>query len=380
MFLSHLKLWKKLIDNRTLSLYSSNKGIKKMKTKITLLILSILMLSCTSSNKYKYDKKYEPLNEFIEKVYKKGGFNGAVLIADNGNIQFMKTYGYSDLETSKPLSFQSSFRLASVSKQFTSMAIMILKERELLNFDDKVQKYIPELLIYPDITIRHLLNHSSGLPDYETFTKDYIKDNEFLTIPKVLKILQEKPIDLNFTPGSKFKYSNTGYIFLSELISRVSGKSFEVFLDENIFIPLGMKNSKVWNLQSLEPYLKDRVIGYTNRIKDDYTNQDGVSGDGAVFVSIEDFLLWDNALRENSLISKSTWIEAISPGILNNGKQSYYGFGWILSNNGKYIYHTGGWCAARTYIYKDLETGLLIVILDSSSTYIDPNLIKSMIL
>ncbi|MGL1891602.1 MAG: beta-lactamase family protein [Spirochaetaceae bacterium] len=337
-------------------------------TLISVLVLLFFIIGCKRSEVMINSEQIISLDKDIIGWRQSDLFNGAVLMSQNDEIMFMKTYGYTDYTHTKKLTLQSSFRLASVSKQFTAAGIMILKDNNKLDFDDDITKYLPELkLIYKGITIRNLLNHTSGLQDYVTLAEKHRGDIEILTIPVVLNMFKEHGTKLRVPPGSKFEYSNTGYIFLSEIITRVSGLSFEDFLKKGIFEPLNMKNSSVVNLLSKDNVLPNRTKGFIGDLDNSYHWADGVSGDGSVFLSIEDFLLWENAIRENSIISESSWSEAISPVTLNNGKTSYYGFGWFLSEDSSFIEHGGSWLGARTYIKMDLKNRGLIVVLDSSS-------------
>ena len=170
-----------------------------------------------------------------------------------------------------------------------------------------------------------------------------------------------------FMAGEKFKYSNTGYVLLAYIVENITGQTFESFMDQEIFIPLSMKNSSVWNLNTTIGKLEDRVQGTNNNKLNDFTWMDGIAGDGAVFMCIEDFIKWDRSLANYSIVSDTTFQEAITPFITTDGDTSYYGFGWSLSENSSDVDHAGGWVGARTYIYRNPENGLLFVLLDSST-------------
>jgi len=321
--------------------------------------------------------------------------NGAILIATDGKVDLINTYGFSDFARTKSLTNQSSFRLASVSKQFTAMGIMILNEQGKLRFDEPVQKYLNNFP-YRDVTIRHLLTHTSGLPDYEDlvlkFKKKYYSTRYFfitgqsrenitykgdpsqykdshdiLSMKDVLDLVIKYREKRKFLAGEKFNYSNTGYVLLAYIVEKVSGQTFESFLDQEIFNPLSMNNSSVWNLYTKPAKLMERVEGTNKNKLNDYTWMDGIAGDGAVFVSIEDFLKWDRSLANRTLVSDSTFTEAITPFITTKGDTSYYGFGWGLSKKGNQMAHAGGWVGASTFIYRNPDNGLLFVLLDSST-------------
>ena len=334
------------------------------------------------------------IDKWLEVLSSKEKFNGAILIAIDGKKDLMKTYGFSDLERTKRLTSKSSFRLASVSKQFTAMAIMILKEQGKLYFDDPVKNYLNNFP-YSDITIRHLLTHTSGLPDYEKLvlqldnkssTKYFYRTGQskenityrgepslykeyhhILSMKDVLDLVISHSKKRKFMAGEKFKYSNTGYVLLAYIVENITGQTFESFMDQEIFIPLSMKNSSVWNLNTTIGKLEDRVQGTNNNKLNDFTWMDGIAGDGAVFMCIEDFIKWDRSLANYSIVSDTTFQEAITPFITTDGDTSYYGFGWSLSENSSDVDHAGGWVGARTYIYRNPENGLLFVLLDSST-------------
>ena len=368
------------------------------KTSIFIILFFTGCLSTISNLKIKTDMKpedaIEKIDQWLENLSLKKKFNGAILVAINGKTVLMKTYGFSDFERTKQLTSKSSFRLASVSKQFTAMAIMILKEQGKLHFDDPVKNYLNKFP-YADVTIRHFLTHTSGVPDYENLvlqldnkssTKYFYRTGQskenityegepslykehhyILSMEDVLKLVIENREKRKFMAGEKFKYSNTGYVLLALIVEKISGQTFESFMDQEIFIPLSMKNSSVWNLNTMVGKLEDRVQGTNNNNLNDFTWMDGVAGDGAVFMCIEDFIKWDRSLANYNVVSDTTFQEAVTPFVTSTGDTSYYGFGWSLSENSSDMDHAGEWVGALTYIYRNPENGLLFVLLDSST-------------
>ena len=340
-------------------------------------------------------EKLKSIDHWLLKLSKEKKFNGSILVSKDNEPDLIKTYGYQDLQREIPLTLQSSFRLGSVSKQFTAMAIMILQKQGRLEYDDPVQKYLP-VFPYRDVSIRHLLTHTSGIADYmdlslkeyfSLFTKisfylnqsmvnlfyngepsEYKDHYTVLTSKDVLRIVSKHSSKRLFLSEDKYLYSNTGYVILSLIVETISEKPFETFLDEEIFYPLNMKNSSFWNLFTEKGKLSNRVQGTNGKRLNDYSWMDGVSGDGAVFLSIEDFLKWDKAIKNNSLISQSEFNEALNPFISSRGDTTYYGFGWSLSENGNIISHGGSWLGAVTYIYRKLDTNSMFVLLESSTS------------
>ena len=285
-------------------------------------------------------EKLTAIDHWLLALSKKRKFNGAILISKDHKPDLMKTYGYQDFKREKLLTHQSSFRLGSVSKQFTAMAIMILNNQGKLKYDDSVQKYLPSFP-YSDVSILHLLTHTSGIADYmnlalkeyfSLFTKigfymnqsmvnlfydgepsEYKDHYTILTSNDVLNMIGKYRERRLFLAGEKYVYSNTGYVILSLVVEAVSGQTFESFLDKEIFVPLNMENSSFWNLFTLPGKLSNRVEGTNGKRLNDYSWMDGVSGDGSVFLSIEDFLKWDRALKNHTLIPRSKFDKALVP-------------------------------------------------------------------
>ena len=364
------------------------------------IFISFFYISCKSTvpivdiGSISHNGGVDDIDTWLSELSLNNHFNGAILISVNGKIELMNTYGYSNLARTKPLTVQSSFRLGSVSKQFTAMAIMILKERGNLSYDDNVKSYLFNFP-YEDVTIRHLLTHTSGIPDYESLvlklknksstkyfyrtgqSKEnivykgdpslYKNHHDILTMEDVLNLVIRYSEKRKFLAGDKYQYSNTGYVLLAYIVEKISEQTFESFMDNNIFTPLKMNNSSVWNLNTSSGKLDNRVESTNKNKLNDYTWMDGVAGDGAVFVSIEDFIKWDESFTNNTIISESTFNESITPFITNNSDTSHYGFGWALDEKDTSIDHAGSWVGAQTYIYKNPQNGLLFVLLDSST-------------
>jgi len=287
-----------------------------------------------------------------------GQFNGSILVAANGKMIYEKAYGKADVSGNEDFTTSTPCYLASVSKQFTAMGIMVLAEKGLLDYNDPLSKYFPEFPSYAQtVTIRHLLNHTSGIIDYERLGIDGLG----LTNKDVLDNLIKQPA-LRFKPGDKYEYSNSGYVLLAMIIEKVSGMSFSEFMEKHIFQPLGMHNSFVYDKATPRAKVREKAYGKFNDISQYWG---GAVGDGGIFSSADDLFKWDAALYGGTLISQATLRQAFSPAILNNGKLSPYGFGWMLKNeNGEQIaYHTGGSGGFRTFIERQLTHRNTIIIL-----------------
>ncbi len=318
------------------------------------------------------NERIDKIDKWFQKLNEENKFNGGVLITKNNKPLLVKTYGFTNYKYSEKLNNNSSFRLASLSKQFTASGIMLLKERGQIEYEDLVSKHIPNFP-YEKVTIRHLLNQVSGIPDNYMQLAEQEKANiKILTNEKAVELIIEKNEKQKFVPNEKFEYSNTNYILLARIIELVSKQSFEDYMKENIFKPLNMENSRVWNLVSKDTTFENKTEGFENitfknkvRHKIEPTFIDGVAGDGAVFSSLNDFIIWNKFWCKNGLISDKNLKEAFKKPILNNGTKSNYGFGWVIVND-DIVMHNGAWLASNTYFVRNIKKKTSFVILDNS--------------
>ena len=311
------------------------------------------------------EKSFEDL--FTEK-HEEGEFNGVVVITENGKITYKGAFGIADIETEEELTTKSIFNLASVSKQFTAMCIMILCEKGKLKYDDAITEYLTELS-YDNITIRHLLHHTSGLAPYEDVVEEHWEgdeDEDFVTNNDLLKMYAKEKPKLIFKPSEKYEYSNTGYAFLASIVERVSKTSFEDFIKENIFEPLDLKNAFALRRPKKEPKKVAQGFTYEEEEYEDYSYNylDGIVGDGNVFASAEDLAAYAYALLEGKIVSKATLKKAFTMGTLKNGEEIEYGFGWEIEGDA-FVSHTGAWEGYNTYLGIDLDENRVFVVLDN---------------
>lgn len=282
------------------------------------------------------------------------GFSGVVLAADKGRPVYFEGFGYRDFARKTPLLKDDIFELASVSKQFTAAVIMMLRQEGRLTFDDPVEKYLT--LPYKGITIRHLLTHTSGLPDYQAIMDKYWDKSQVASNKEILEYLNRHAPPALFGPGEKYEYSNTGYVLLASIAEKASGRDFIEFCQTRIFQPLGMSSTAIRSLQQKAAtpnfalghiYVADkgRYIRADSFPSSDYTIWLGNrKGPGRISSTAEDLLKWDQALYGESIISAKSRHEAFRPTHLNNGQKSYYGFGWELTGDKKrrgVVQHTG---------------------------------------
>lgn len=314
-------------------------------------------------------EKIETIDAWLTQLEEKGKFNGGILIAKEGVPLLMKAYGYTDSKKGTPLTTQSAFRLASVSKQFTATGIMLLHETGQLDYDSSVATYL-EGYPYLGVTVRHLLNHTSGMPDLYMDLAEEHKETlgDTLSISEVVQLIKDYPQAPAEAPGAVYAYNNTGYVLLAAIIESISGQSFEAFMQERLFDPLDMKNTRVWNLYSSDSTFLNKTKSFMNIVKALPMSPswlDGVAGDGAVFSSLEDFLIWDQFWYENDLISTDNLQEAFQTPTLADGSSSDYGFGWTVPSD-EMVWHNGAWLGARTGIIRRMSNKTCLVLLDNS--------------
>ena len=311
------------------------------------------------------------LDALCNKLHGEHRHNGAVLLARGRDVLFEKLSGCRDLEGLLPVTSRSAFNLASLSKQFTGAAILLLAHRGRLKIDDFVSDWLPEMFV-PGVTLRHLLSHTSGLKDYMELASEHWDARITLTYPDLLALLRGQ--DPEFNAGEKFEYSNTGYALLGHIIERASDMDHESFMDDNIFRPLGMADGGAFNLLSDPAKLPERVMGFkwcddpgpTTELND-LTYLDGITGDGGIYASTSDLLVWHQALISSELMPPQVYAQSYQSGRTNDGVETNYGFGWAIGSDGN-VGHEGAWSGFTTALYRNLEKGTLLVILNNSSS------------
>jgi CubicO group peptidase (beta-lactamase class C family) len=296
---------------------------------VTLGLMAVYGKTCT-----------DPVDMLFEWQYGGKHPGASVAVIKDGTIVFERSYGMANVEGNEKASSQTNYRLASMTKQFTAMSILLLEEQRKLSLDDRVAKHLPELgTLAPKITVKQLLTHTSGLPEYEPLIP---KDQTEQVLDKdVLALLLKQP-KLDLKPG-RFRYGNTGYVLLALIVERVSKQSFGEFLRRNIFTPLGMANSIAY---SAKAPIKHRAYGYTtNEDRAWRTDQDkatAVLGDGGIYSSVADLAHWIGALDKSTLL-KNRLADATSIQVRTNDPKIGYGYGWrIAEEQGeKVVFHTG---------------------------------------
>ena len=291
----------------------------------------------------------------------------AVMVIRRGQIVHQAGYGYADLERRVPITAGSAFNLASVSKQFTAMAVMVLAASGDLGYDDPVSRYLPQLSPYKGVTIRQLMTHTGGLPDYYDVidTRYGMPSNA-----EALALLADISTP-DFPPGERFAYSNSGYDMLGPLVEAVSGTDFATFMRERVFTPAGMRHSVIHD--HTLPRIASRAYGYEPigdgfRLNDD-DPLNGIVGSGSMYSTLKDLFRWDQALYTDTLVSRSALDGAFEPGRLNDGTAIDYGFGWALDqyDGRRRVRHGGSWVGFRTHIARYPDERFTVVILANRS-------------
>ncbi len=333
-----------------------------------LLFLLALAIAATLHAQRPDIKKLDSTLTILNKTNR---FNGTILYAEKGKVLYSKAFGVADYRTNELLKTTSSFNLASVTRQFITMCIMILKERGQLQFDDDCKKYIPELP-YDNISIRNLMTHTSGIPEYFDVFQLYKTPLDTLTNEKLISLYSTYKPALDFATGSKWNYSNTNYALLVSLIERLSKQPIDVFVKKNITAPLGLKDTYVYHV--LMPAVPaNHVYGFeeTGEKKklNDLTSFDGVVGDGNLYSSVEDLYKWEQSLGTGKLVKKETFAEALVPVKLKDGTTYPYGFGWFIEKDKEGAWsHTGGWAGFANLICRDTKNKRTIIQLSSGSS------------
>jgi|DewCreStandDraft_5_1066085.scaffolds.fasta_scaffold00029_124 CubicO group peptidase (beta-lactamase class C family) len=303
------------------------------------------------------------IDEYMNAHVRVNRFSGAILVAREGKVLLSKGYGWANAEHEVPNTPQTKFRLGSITKQFTAMAILLLEERGRLKVHDPICTYVPNCPeAWREITIHHLLTHTSGIPNFTNFP-DYAK-TQCLPEPSppasTLERFRDKPLD--FPPGERMSYSNSGYIVLGYILEKVAGESYEAFLRKNIFEPLKMVNT---GYDTNRQILKHRASGYTWQgdalINAAYIDMTIPHAAGALYSTVEDLYLWDQALYTERLVSKTSLEKMFTP------FKDDYAYGWIVTTHlgRKVIGHGGRINGFSTFLARYPDDKVLVVVLSN---------------
>ena len=353
-----------------------------MKRNNFLALATLLLFACNSNKEN--NKTAAQLDEYLTAQSTHYRFNGNVLVAENGKIVFQKSYGYADFDTRRMLNDSSVFELASVSKQFTATAILLLKDKNKLKLTDSLRHYFPELP-YSGISIYQMLTHTSGMPDYEEAMNKKWDRNKVAFNNDMIAFLAKEKLPVLFAPGTKWTYSNTAYALLASIVERVSGQSFSEFMTQNIFQPLQMNHTRIYNTRRS---LKDTIANYgygfvyndslkKHLMPDSVADLkfviylDGIQGDGVVNSTTADLLKWDRSVKNHTLLNEATQKEMLKEhAMVDTVNKSHYGFGVFMEKTdlGYVISHSGGWPGYTTYLGRNVDKDQTFIVLSNNSS------------
>lgn len=355
--------------------------------KVLLGLSIISLVACTSAEERKIKEEksqaeqdslrlvYNPNEEdknvdaFMQNLHKRAAFNGNVLVAKKGKIIYQKSFGWADYLLKDSLNLQSQFELASVTKPMTSIAVLKLVEEGKLKLDQTVNDFFPDFP-YEGITIKMLLTHRSGLPNYVYFTDGVWKDKKKgMTNMDAIQLLTEYKPGRYGKPDGRFHYNNSNYMVLGGIIEKVSKQDFAVYMSENVFGPAGMKHTAAYSKAVYEK-IPTKVIGHDKVWRRSVVQNflDGPLGDKGIYSTVQDMFLLDIALKEGRLLKSETLDSAYVPRNDPQKKSVFgYGYGWRTFNHQDQhiVYHTGWWHGFRNLYVRDLKNDVTIVLLSN---------------
>jgi CubicO group peptidase (beta-lactamase class C family) len=346
-----------LLQLSTTSTSSAAQTLTMKRIHTTLALILLLSITCLAQNGVS-----TKIDEYVRAEMQAQQIPGVSLaVVKNGEILLARGYGFANVEHQVPAKPETIFQSGSTGKQFTATAVMMLVEEGKLSLDDKLTKYFSDAPdAWRDITVRHLLTHTSGMTDYPRdfdLRRDYTED----------ELLQRvKAIPLAFQPGEKWSYSNLAYVMLGILIHKVSGKFYGDFLQERVFKPLAMSTARIISEADIVP---NRAAGY-RIVNGQLKNQNWVSptlnttADGALYLTVYDMAKWDAALYTDKLLRKSTLEQMWAPVKLKSGKTHPYGFGWALTEvrGHRIVEHGGSWQGFKAQITRYLDDKLTVIV------------------
>lgn len=336
------------------------------------------------------DKK-TAMENLARKAHEKGVFNGTWLYAENGQIISKGALGFRDAEDKLPMQEDSIFEMASITKQFTAAAVMLLVREGKLRLDDEYTKFFPEYP-YQGVTIRHLLTHTSGMPD-DFYTSDWVvpvleKENRIPACSEILRFICESSKPAACAPGEKYRYTDVGYCLIANVVEKVSGIMFEDFLKKNLFEPAGMKDTAILHTRRdgrpSDRFTRNMVLENGRYVPSDISEEDrgyvvgsdGLNGCDYAYTTIFDMFAWDRALHEETVLTKDEQAEMYAPTRLSNGElvvdddligKTNYGLGWGVLNDpkdGLIVCHSGGMPGLRTWFERFVDADKVLVILN----------------
>lgn len=363
--------------------YFCSNDSHSLKRTIPILLLWALPLACRFSSQGKknaddslqyypptpaklersaFREYYRAISTFFDSTLLRGSFNGQILIAKDGEILYERYVGKRDLRKKDTMSASTSLHVASTSKTFTGTAILRLVQEQKLSLDDSLSKFFPGIP-YPGITIRMMLNHRSGLPNYIHFADPKPWKHRFMTNTDVLNLLYTQQPQRSFPPDTHFSYSNTNFVLLALIIEKITGESFPDHMKHTFFDPLDMKDTYVFSL-------KDTLTANPSFTPEgrlwDYDFLEGTYGDKNVYTTARDLLKWDQAFYTDQLLDQALQDSAFQPYSFEKKSVHNYGLGWrlqLLPNGKKVIYHFGKWHGSNAAFARLTDEKATIIII-----------------
>ena len=327
--------------------------------------IALLLLLATIAGAQDLSPKFE---EYLNNLAKSNRFIGSALVARDGKVLFSKGYGLANVEFDVPNTPQTKFRLGSITKQFTAAAILLLQERGKLSVRDPICKYFEACPgAWSEVTIHHLLSHTGGIPNFTSFPDYLPKMMMPVSTQEMIGRFKDKPLE--FKPGAKWNYSNSGYFLLGYIIEKASGETYESFLQKNIFEPLKLSNT---GYDHFETIMKKRATGYSlvngKMVNSLYIDMTQPYSAGSLYSTVEDLFLWNEALFNGKFLSEKSREMMMTPVMNGYG----YGLGIQTRSNRKVISHGGGINGFSTYIARFPDDKLTVVVLRNTD-YGSPN-------
>jgi CubicO group peptidase (beta-lactamase class C family) len=370
-------------------LFKDTKNFLPLKKPRYMRYTFLILLLCF--NRLVAQTNIQRIDSLLQPLFEQSELTGNILVAEKGTVSYTSTNGCADVVKGTMLTHQSAFELASLSKPFTAIAILQLRDKGKLQLDKPVSTYLPDFK-YGNITIRHLLSHTSGLADFQMLEAPYKADTrKVFANGDIVAAINQSDRSILFPPGERWSYSNSGYVLLALIVEKRSGLSFPSYLDKYIFKPAGMRHTYL-NTELLPVADTLRATGYDypeyapwKRLRVDSLpghrvelhNLGGLCGHGNIVSTLEDLLLFDRALYGNKLLAPATLREAFTPTRLNNQEfaeagwgyvPSYYGLGWKIlkdSSYGRIVYHPGGMPGAVTILLRNITKDQTVIMLDN---------------
>jgi CubicO group peptidase (beta-lactamase class C family) len=344
-----------------------------------LVLISLIAIACSGPA----DKQVKTLDSFLRAQQQFYDFNGNVLVAERGVVVYKKSFGVADFTSGRELNDSSVFELASVSKQFTASGVLLLVQEGKLSLRDTLRKFFPQLP-YSGVTLRHMLTHTSGLPDYESLMHEKWNRAKIAHNTDMITFLADEKAPMHFAPGTQWEYSNTAFALLASIIEEVSRQSFAEFMQQRIFIPLNMRHTRVYNTRRSGEVVQNYAYGYVwsdsleRYVLPDSVPElsmvywlDGIVGDGIINSTTSDLLSWDRAMVSHTLLPEDVLNQMTGrQAVVDSATQEYYGYGVFAGRNplGSYVTHSGGWPGYSTNLLRYSERDVTIIVLSNNQS------------